>query len=92
MTKDFPTFDCDAHVSEPPWIWERFLDNLSKDELEALKNTMWYDAEHKQLLVNGKDAGIGAQHVGGIPGVLNVLTSAGPGMKHEIQRAFNVRN
>jgi len=92
MIKDFPTFDCDAHVSEPPWIWERFLDNLSKDEVEALKNTMWYDAEHKQLLVNNKDAGIGAQHIGGIPGVLNVLTSAGPGMKHEIQRAFNVRN
>ena len=23
MTKDFPTFDCDAHVTEPPWIWER---------------------------------------------------------------------
>jgi hypothetical protein len=23
MTKDFPTFDCDAHVTEPPWLWER---------------------------------------------------------------------
>jgi predicted TIM-barrel fold metal-dependent hydrolase len=92
MTKDFPTFDCDAHVTEPPWIWERFLDCLSKEELEALKNTMWYDNERRQLLVNGKDAGIGAQHIGGIPGVVNIITSAGPGMKHEIQRAFNVRN
>ncbi len=23
MTKDFATFDCDAHVTEPPLIWER---------------------------------------------------------------------
>ncbi len=53
MTKDFPTFDCDAHVAEPPWIWERAKDWLTKDELEALKTTMWFDAETKQLIVNG---------------------------------------
>ena len=53
MTKDFPTFDCDAHVTEPPWIWERAKDWLSTDELEALKTTMWFDAETKQLIVNG---------------------------------------
>ena len=35
MTKDFPTFDCDAHVTEPPWIWERAKDWLAKDELDA---------------------------------------------------------
>jgi hypothetical protein len=23
MTKDFATFDCDAHVTEPPLIWQR---------------------------------------------------------------------
>ena len=33
MTKDFPTFDCDAHVTEPPWIWERAKEWLSKYEL-----------------------------------------------------------
>ena len=26
MTKDFPTFDCDAHVTEPPLIRERAKD------------------------------------------------------------------
>ena len=93
MTKDFPTFDCDAHVTEPPWIWERAKDWLTKDELEALKTTMWYDAETKQLIVNGHaGAGLGSQRIGGTPGVVNVLTSAGPGLKHNIQRAFNVRN
>ena len=54
MTKNFPTFDCDAHVTEPPWLWERAKDWLTKDEYEALKNTIWFDPEsraaHRQWL------------------------------------------
>src|SRR6204780_3337993 len=93
MTKNFPTFDCDAHVTEPPWLWERAKDWLSKDEYEALKNTIWYDAESQQLIVNGKaGAGIGSQRIGGAAGMVNVLSLAGPGLKHDIQRALNVRN
>lgn len=93
MTKDFPTFDCDAHVTEPPWLWERAKDYLTKDELEALKNSMWWDAETRQLIVNGfAGAGLGSQKVGGTPGEVNVLSLAGPGLKHNIQRALNVRN
>ena len=26
MTKNFAIFDCDAHVTEPPWLWERAKD------------------------------------------------------------------
>ena len=37
MTKDFATFDCDAHVTEPPLIWERAKNFLTHDELDALK-------------------------------------------------------
>src|SRR5579863_1962265 len=93
MTKDFPTFDCDAHVTEPPWLWERATDYLSKDEFEALKSSIWFDAESKQLVVNGyADTGIGSQRIGGNPGIVNVLSLAGPGLKHDIQRALNVRN
>ena len=93
MTKDFPTFDCDAHVTEPPWIWERAKDWLSKDELEALKTTMWFDAETKQLTVNGiAGAGIGSQRIGGSRRNLNAISLAGPGLKHNIQRALYVRN
>src|SRR5262249_17965496 len=44
MTKDFATFDCDAHVTEPPKIWERAHEYLTRDELEALKATIWWDA------------------------------------------------
>ena len=93
MTKDFATFDCDAHVTEPPVIWERAHEHLSEDELRALKTTIWFDSESKQLIVNGKaGVGIGSQRVGGVPGMLHVLTCAGPGVKHDVQRAFNVRN
>jgi hypothetical protein len=53
MTKDFPSFDCDAHVTEPPWLWERAKDWLTKDELEALKSSFWFDPESRRLLANG---------------------------------------
>jgi hypothetical protein len=32
MTKDFATFDCDAHVTEPARIWERAPEYLTRDE------------------------------------------------------------
>jgi hypothetical protein len=93
MTKNFAIFDCDAHVTEPPWLWERAKDWLTRDELEALKNTIWFDAESQQLIVNGKaGTGIGAQRIHGTVGTVNVLSLAGPGLKHDIQRALNVRN
>jgi predicted TIM-barrel fold metal-dependent hydrolase len=93
MTKNFPTFDCDAHVTEPPWLWERAKDWLTKEELEALRNTIWFDAETQQLIINGNiGSGIGSQKIHGSAGMLNVLSLAGPGLKHDIQRALNVRN
>ena len=93
MTKDFATFDCDAHVTEPGRIWERAPEHLTREELDALKATIWWDAETQQLIVNGRaGAGIGSQSRGGIPGTMRVITNAGPGVKHNIQRALNVRN
>jgi len=93
MSKDFPTFDCDAHVTEPPWLWERAKDYLSKSDFEALKNSIWFDEESKQLVVNGfANTGLGSQKIGGTAGMVNVLSLAGPGLKHNIQRALNVRN
>jgi predicted TIM-barrel fold metal-dependent hydrolase len=93
MIKDFPTFDCDAHVTEPPLIWERAKDFLSHDELDGLKRTIWWDADSRLLIVNGRaGVGLGSPRKGGIPGTMRVITNAGPGVKHDIQRALNVRN
>jgi hypothetical protein len=93
MTKDFATFDCDAHVTEPPLIWERAQDVLTRDELDALRATIWWDAESRLLIVNGRAGiGLGSPRRGGIPGTMRVISNAGPGVKHDIQRALNVRN
>src|SRR5271168_4328158 len=91
MSKDYPTFDCDAHVTEPTVIWERAKDHLTRDELEALKATDWYDPDSRQYFINGKTNGhlLGIRgRAGGLPGV----SLAGPGIKHDIQRTLNVRN
>ena len=93
MTKDFATFDCDAHVTEPPLIWERAAEYLTRDEMQALRSTIWWDEESRQLIVNGRaGVGIGSPRRGGIPGTMRVISNAGPGVKHDIQRALNVRN
>ena len=91
MSKDYPTFDCDAHVTEPTVIWERAKDHLTSNELEALKLTDWYDPDSKQYLINGKTGGhlLGIRgQARGLPGV----SLAGPGIKHDIQRTLSVRN
>jgi hypothetical protein len=51
-------------------LWERAKDWLTKDELEALKNTIWFDRESDQLIANGT-AGAGTtslQRIHGTPG------------------------
>ena len=93
MVKDYPTFDCDAHVVEPAKLWERAEDHLTRDELEALKATMWYDSERKQLIINGKTnvAQFLPEAAAG-PGTMDIVRLAGPGLNHDVQRALNVRN
>jgi predicted TIM-barrel fold metal-dependent hydrolase len=98
MTKEFATFDCDAHITEPAAIWERAKEHLTKNELEALKFTDWYDAESDQHLINGNTGG----HLLGFRGTRKMRpyvyymgkywSVAGPGIKHDVQRALNVRN
>jgi predicted TIM-barrel fold metal-dependent hydrolase len=92
MTKDFPTFDCDAHVTEPPWLWERAKDYLTKDEFEALKSSFFFDPPSKRVLANGLGYAGPASIFHGTAGMVNVLSLAGPGISHDIQRALNVRN
>ena len=66
---------------------------MTRDELDALKRTIWWDADSRLLIVNGRAGiGLGSPRRGGIPGTMRVITNAGPGVKHDIQRALNVRN
>src|SRR5260370_36338034 len=92
MTKNFATFDCDAHVTEPPWLWERAKDWLTSAEVEALKDTTWLDDESKPLIVNGfAGACRGSRRIRGKPRRISGLRLASAGMTHEIQRAMSAR-
>ncbi len=92
MKKEFPSFDCDAHVTEPPWLWERAKDYLTKDEFDALKGSFSYDAESRRLIANGLGYANPASLFHGSAGTINMLSLAGPGVSHDIQRALHVRN
>ncbi len=91
MSKNFASFDCDAHVVESALTWERAEDSLTKDELAVIKNSIWYDKTTGQMTVNGT-TGAGVSGISAAPGMINIGSVAGPGMKHPIQRAFHVRN
>lgn len=58
LTKDYAVFDCDAHVTESPAIW----DYLSRREKELVKP--WFWAEGDDLIVNGRFPGRGSWAVG----------------------------
>ncbi|MEQ1890565.1 MAG: amidohydrolase family protein [Alphaproteobacteria bacterium] len=93
MRKNFPSFDCDAHLAEPNLIWDRAADYLTSDEMTALKATMWYDKLTNKMTVNGVvNPGIRSSEGRGRERSMNLVTLAGPGIKHSIQRALNVRN
>ena len=52
-----------------------------------------YDADTNQLLVNGKaDINSFSPTPKTGPGMIDIVRLAGPGLKHDIQRALNVRN
>ena len=40
LTKNFPVFDCDAHVNDPLDIWEKYV---PESEKELVRATYWRD-------------------------------------------------
>src|SRR5260370_1761393 len=92
MKKEFRSGDCDAHVTEPRGLWEGAKDCLAKDEFEALKGSFSFDAESRRLIANGLGYANPASLFHGSAGMVNVLSLAGPGVSHDIQRALHVRN
>ena len=89
MTKDFSVFDCDAHVVEPPELWERAKEHLTREELDQLKSSYWLLPGTGQVLVNGRNLVNSTHRVG------NSITSTaitGPGVDTKLERALWVRN
>ena len=94
MTKNFPTFDCDAHVTEPPWILGAGQgladqgraggpqDDHVVRRRDQAAHRQWPRRRGPRLPAYRRQP----------PAYVNVLSLAGPGLKHDIQRTLNVRN
>jgi predicted TIM-barrel fold metal-dependent hydrolase len=78
ITKSYPTFDCDAHITEQPQIWEY----LSAKEKEVVRP--WYWVEGNQVIVNGTKL-VKGQWAGSI-GAVSVVESGGPGVTKQMIR------
>jgi uncharacterized protein len=80
LTKDFPVFDCDAHVNDPMDIWEKYVPESQKDLVRA---TYWRDDYGGWL--NGQTRVI-AGGSGEFAPMYNPICIAGPQMTKKIMR------
>ena len=49
--KDFPVFDCDSHIYEPPEIWDKYI---PRDQQHFAKTHFYRDADRLILVRNSK--------------------------------------
>ena len=50
-TKEFPVFDCDSHIYEPPEIWDKYIPQQNRD---FAKTHFYRDADRLFLVRNGR--------------------------------------
>ncbi len=79
QTKSFPVFDCDAHVNDPPEIWERYVEPKYRD---LVKQAYWRDKDGGILngrwrVISGAESDFAS---------FNPACLAGPGMSNRIIR------
>ncbi len=79
MRKNFPVFDCDAHVNDPLQIW----DYVEPQYKELVRNTYWRD--DKQAILNGRTRVFGGEKWMFMPS-FNPICIAGPGMSKQLIR------
>jgi len=51
MRKDFPIFDCDSHVVEPPEIWDEYVPS---DRRSWVKTQFHFHTDTDKLHINGR--------------------------------------
>jgi predicted TIM-barrel fold metal-dependent hydrolase len=79
LTKNFPVFDCDAHINDPIDIWEKYVEPRHRD----LVRQSYWNAPNMAIL-NGKMQVTGG-HTSGV-GSYNAICIAGPGMNKRLMR------
>ena len=50
-TKDFPVFDCDSHIFEPPDVWDKYI---PAHQREFAKSHLYVDNDRGIRVLNGK--------------------------------------
>ena len=80
VTKDFPVFDCDAHVNDPLDIWERYI---PESEKELVRATYW--RSNSEAWLNGTTRVRGGGDDEFAP-LYNPICIAGPQMNKKIIR------
>jgi hypothetical protein len=51
VTKDFPIFDCDSHVVEPPEIWDEYVPSAIRSRV---KTQFHFHTDTDVLHINGR--------------------------------------
>lgn len=82
LTKDFPVFDCDAHINDPTRIWSY----VPESKRELVRATYWR-GDHEAWL-NGDEAVMGGGNGHFYPSY-NPICIAGPQMNKKIMRRLN---
>lgn len=80
LHKEFPVFDCDAHVNDPPEIWSEYVPAADRDAVRAF---YWHDEQ--QTIVNGRSLVLGGAS-GDFRPLFNPILMAGPQMNKAIIR------
>src|SRR5262245_19937210 len=82
LTKDFPVFDCDAHINDPMKIWEY----VPKSKQQLVRDTYWRGENEAWL--NGNEPVMGGGNGHFYPSY-NPICIAGPQMNKRIMRRLN---
>lgn len=79
LASDFPVFDADGHVNDPPEIWSRYV---AAEERELVRQSYWKD--ERGAILNGRQQVTGGarRDFDGI----NPVTIGGPGMDRKLIR------
>ncbi len=80
LTKNYPVFDCDAHINDPLEIWEKYV---PESEKELVRATYWRDDDNGWL--NGRTRVNGGGNGEFVP-IYNPICISGPQMSKEVQR------
>jgi predicted TIM-barrel fold metal-dependent hydrolase len=81
LTKNFPVFDCDAHINDPLDIWDKYVE---PEYRELVKQSYWNTPG--RAILNGRELVTGGHDVPRDAITINGITIGGPGADKRVQR------